>query len=154
MDRTSTRIRVAIAGLVLSFLFCYLEWGKDQSGFFGQMEYDLIFGNKLSSSITHPLIFLPLAGELLLLYVLFQKQPNKKLVRTGILLLGTLVGIVLLVGILAGNPKIIVSTLPFLTAAVMYFLASRKQGVYQLRARESKVNGRNVSSDCGVLVNQ
>jgi hypothetical protein len=92
------------------------------------MEYDLILGNKLTSSISHPLIFLPLAGQLLLLFTALQPQPNTRLVWISIALLGILVVMVLLSGILSGNPRIIVSTTPFLAAVFFFFFTTRKQG--------------------------
>lgn len=119
--------RGIIVSITIGFLCCYLEWGKDQSEFIGKMEYDLILGNKLTSSIMHPLIFLPLAGQLLLLFTAFQKKPNTRLVLAGIVFVGILVILILLSGILSGNPKIIASTIPFLTASIWFTLSTRKK---------------------------
>ena len=81
-------------GLLLTSLLCYLEWGKesDQSGFLFQMEYYLIFGKgNILSSITHPLVLLPLAAQFLLLFVLFQKKPSKLIVLISSLFFCTLI---------------------------------------------------------------
>ncbi len=90
------------------------------------MEYELIANNKLSDSIRHPLLFLPLAGQLILLFTLFQRTPNRKLVWVSIFLLGTLVVMILLAGILSLHVTIVLSTMPFLVASTLFFLATRK----------------------------
>lgn len=61
--------------LILTSLIGYLEWGKDASVFFFQAEAQIL--SKLftdTQSVLHPLILLPLAGQLLLLITLFQKN--------------------------------------------------------------------------------
>jgi hypothetical protein len=121
-------LRAIILGLLLAPLVCYLEWGKDQSGFLFAMEYDLIANHKLSDSIRHPLVLLPMAGQLILLFTLFQRTPNRKLVWVSMLLLGTLVMMILLAGTVSLNVKIILSTMPFLMASTLFILATRKKG--------------------------
>jgi len=121
------RLRTIILGLFFAPLVCYLEWGTDQSGFLFETEYDLIVNNKLSDSISHPLVFLPLSGQLILLITLFQPTPNNRLVWASILLLGTLVMMIFLAGILSMNVKIVASTIPFLAAVFLFFLATRKK---------------------------
>jgi hypothetical protein len=119
--------RLISIGLFLSFLLCYLEWGGDNSGFLFQLEYQVfIKQTNLLSSITHPLIFLPLSGQLLLLLNTFQKYPKRKLVLIGMLLLAVLVLMILLVGLLAFNYKTIISTLPFLGISMVFIFSKRK----------------------------
>lgn len=111
--------RLALSFTIISFFFCYLEWGKDQSSFIYEAAYEVLFQtDSYQSNFSHPLILLPFAGVLILLVLLFQKTPKKRWVIAGMLLPGILVLFILLVGILAGNIKIMVSTLPFLASAV------------------------------------
>lgn len=113
--------RLLVLGLLVSFLLCYLEWGQSNSGFLFQLEYQVFAaGNKSLSSIVHPLILIPFGGQLLLLIVVFQRNPRRRLAVIGILLLSLLVLVILLVGILVFNLKIILSTLPFLLLSVYY----------------------------------
>jgi len=101
--------------LLISSLFGYLEWGQTNSEFIFQAEADIII--KIfteTSSIVHPLILIPLAGQILLIISLFQKEPSKLLTIIAIAGIGILLLFMLLVGILAANFKIIISTLPFL----------------------------------------
>ncbi|PLX12442.1 MAG: hypothetical protein C0598_06010 [Marinilabiliales bacterium] len=101
--------------LLISSLFGYLEWGQTNSEFIFQAEADIII--KIfteTSSIVHPLILIPLAGQILLIISLFQKEPSKLLTIIAISSIGILLLFMLLVGILAANFKIIISTLPFL----------------------------------------
>ncbi len=101
--------------LIITSLIGYLEWGQTNSQFLFQMETDIIF--KLftdTTSIIHPLIIIPLAGQILLLISLFQAEPGKWLSFIGIGSIGILFLLVLLAGVLSMNFKIILSSLPFL----------------------------------------
>jgi len=108
--------------IFLSTFLCYLEWGGGNSGFLFQLESDLFFKSTEASSFVHPLILLPLVGQVLILISVF--LPNKKLTLAGILLLAVLVLMILFVGILSMNLKIILSTLPFVTLSA-YFIFTR-----------------------------
>ncbi|MEL6255200.1 MAG: hypothetical protein AAFR87_24540 [Bacteroidota bacterium] len=102
--------------LLISSLIGYLEWGGDNQAFLFQLEGQIL--SKLFTepgSIIHPLIILPVLGQLFLLIGLFQKQPNKRLVYMGIGSIGVLLGLISLIGILNSNLKILTSTLPFIT---------------------------------------
>ncbi|HLF64674.1 MAG TPA: hypothetical protein VI603_13010 [Saprospiraceae bacterium] len=119
--------RLIHLGLLITFLLCYLEWGQDNSGFLFQLEYSVISaGNKSLSSIVHPLILLPFAGQVILLIAVFLRNPNRRLVNVSILLLSVLVLVILLVGILVFELKIILSTLPFLMLSVYYIFFYKK----------------------------
>jgi hypothetical protein len=107
--------KILITSLLITSLIGYLEWGKDNHAFLWEAEMDVI--QKIFSdpkSMIHPFILIPLLGQILLLISLFQKQPNPKLIYTSIGGIGLLLVFMLVVGILSGNVKIIVSTLPFL----------------------------------------
>ncbi|MBX2892165.1 MAG: hypothetical protein KF734_14655 [Saprospiraceae bacterium] len=108
------------AALVLTSLFGYLEWGKGNSTFLFQGEYEIL--TKLFNdpqSVIHPFILLPLFGQLLLLTTLFQKKPNKTLTYVGIGCIGLLLGFMFVIGILGRNYKILISTLPFIATAIV-----------------------------------
>jgi len=108
--------------LVLAFSFCYLEWPPNNSMFIVQAEYEIFTNTKnMVSNFTHPIILAGLIAQLLLFYSAIKKDANKKLNNIGVLLLCPVVVLFLLVGILAVNYKIIVSTLPFLSLVVVYF---------------------------------
>jgi len=120
------KLRLINILLLTGLSICYLEWGKDQSGFLLGMEYEIFTGSHHSlQSFTHPFILLPLAGQLMLLCNICLRRPRKWLTIAGILLPGLLVLMILLVGMLAKSPEIIASTLLFLSTAV-YFFVKRK----------------------------
>lgn len=111
--------KIALACLALSFYFCYLEWPPDNSMFLFQGLYQIITLKKnLAGTLLHPAVLVPLVGQLLVIYAIFQKSPNKRLVLIGIIGMGLFVLLVLLIGVLNRNVKIVLSTLPFLFAAM------------------------------------
>lgn len=113
--------------LILTSLFGYLEWGGNNHQFLFEAEAGIfakLFTDPLS--VIHPLILLPLAGQILLLITLFQKKPSRILTYTGMGGLGILLGFMALVGVLGLNYKIVLSVLPFFTVAVMTILFYRK----------------------------
>lgn len=113
--------------LIITSLFGYLEWGRDNSSFLFQMEY-LIFIQLFENikSVIHPFILLPILGQILLLVTIFQKMPNKMLTYIGMGFLGLLLGLMFLIGILGLNFKIILSTLPFILTSIMVILNYKK----------------------------
>jgi cobalamin biosynthesis protein CobD/CbiB len=120
--------KILIVGLLLTSLIGYLEWGKDHSMFLFQVEWD-IFSKLINnpSSMIHPLVLLPLTGQLLLAITLFQQQPKKLLLLVGMACIGILLAFMLLVGLLSLNIKIILCTLPFLIMVVVTILHNRKR---------------------------
>jgi len=114
--------------LLLTSLIGYLEWGKGQHSFLGQVEYDMIFGVKQhSENFMHPFVLLPLLGQLLLLITLFQKTPTRILTLTGILCLGTIMLMILVVGSLSLNIRIIASALPYTILAIIALVKNFKR---------------------------
>lgn len=106
--------------LLLTSLFGYLAWGNNQQAFLYQIEWDVI--SKLKNepaSVMHPLILLPLSGQLLLLISVFKKHPGKILLFTGLGCIGVLFLMMLLAGILSNNAKIILFALPYLIVALI-----------------------------------
>lgn len=106
--------------LILTSLIGYLEWGKGQCSFLVQMEYE-VFSKLVSDplSVLHPLIILPFAGQLFLLFTLFQKKPGKIFSYLGLAGIGILIVLMFFIGIISLNYKIILSTLPFLVTAFL-----------------------------------
>ncbi|MCB0620206.1 MAG: hypothetical protein KDC43_23950 [Saprospiraceae bacterium] len=103
------------AGLILSSLFAYLEWGQTNSMFLIQGEIEVI--SKLFSdptSVLHPFTLIPLFGQVLLLVTLFQKQPSKVLSLLGLGCIAILLLLIFAIGLMVLHVKIIASTLPFL----------------------------------------
>jgi len=115
--------------LILSSLLGYLEWGTSNKQFLIELEGTVIL--KLFSqpkSVLHPLILLPLVGQVLLLWNLFQKNVKTHLMLIGTGAIASLYGILFVIGILNLNMKILLSSLPFLFFASfgMYTLWKQK----------------------------
>lgn len=113
--------------LLVSSLFGYLEWGTDNQSYLFEAEIDIIsqfFKNPLA--VLHPFVLLPLFAQIILLFTLFQRQPNRILTYIGIAGLALLFVFMFLIGILSQNFKILLSTIPFLSIAIFTFLYHRK----------------------------
>jgi hypothetical protein len=91
------------------------------------MEFEILtklFNNPLS--VLHPFTIIPLIGQVLLLISLLQKQPNNLLMKLGISSLLFLIGFIFIVGILSLQLTIIISTVPFISLAVLSFLEIKR----------------------------
>lgn len=113
--------------LILFSLIGYLEWGGDKHQFLFQLEGEVIsqaFSN--IGSLLHPFVLLPLIGQILLLVSIFQKKPNKLLIYLAIGGLSILFLLMLFIGIIGPNYKIILSTCPFLVTAIYTIITLRK----------------------------
>lgn len=126
MEKQTIKLRLLKLGILLSFLSCYLEWGKGKSEFIFQMEYEVFAKNANSDSFFHPLILLPFLGQILLVISVFNVKPMKRLTILSILLLGVLVLLILLAGSLSSNYKMAVSTFPFIIFSILYLVISKK----------------------------
>lgn len=118
------KLNILLLLLLATSLIGYTEWGKNQSAFIFQMEYELFFGSKGNlNNLAHPLIFLPLTGQLILIYSLATKRLQKKVIITGASAIFFLLFVFFSVGILTQNSKIIASSLPYLTVYcyLLYF---------------------------------
>lgn len=114
--------------LVITSLFGYLEWGKNNSIFLFMGEWEIlkkIFTEPLS--VLHPLVVLPLIGQILLIVTLFQKEPGKKLTYIGFASISILFLLMLFIGVIDVNIKILASTLPFLSIGVYTIFEHRKK---------------------------
>jgi uncharacterized protein YacL len=113
--------------LLITSLFGYLEWSGQNHSFLFQVEADIfskLFTDPLS--ILHPLTILPMLGQLLLVVTLFQKTQNKTLTFVSMGCLGILLGLVLVIGLMSLNYKIIFSTIPFIATCVIAIKHYRK----------------------------
>lgn len=119
--------------LILTSLIGYLEWGKDNKSFLFQAETEVLA--KLFSdpaSVLHPFTLLPLFGQLILLFTLFQKEPGRLLTYIGLGCLGILLLLMFVIGLISMNFKILISTIPFLVTGVyviIHFRKSKRQGL-------------------------
>lgn len=121
--------KVLIALLIITSLFGYLEWGRGQHSFLLEAEWDVfkrIFTDPLS--VAHPLIFIPLVGQIILFITLFKRAPNKLLIYLGTVCIGILLGLMFIIGVIDLNIKIIASTLPFLITSFYMIRYVRKGG--------------------------
>lgn len=121
-------LKLLIGSVVLSSLFGYLEWGgQDYHAFLYQTEIE--FFSKLftdSKSVLHPFTVIPLAGQLILIFVLFQKRPNFWLVLSGIVGLAVLLLFMFFIGIISGSWKITLSVLPFIVLSLTVIFLRKK----------------------------
>jgi hypothetical protein len=114
--------------LILFSLFGYLEWSGNQHIFLFEAEIEIfskLFINP--KSVIHPFIILPIIAQFLLLITLFQKTASEKLTYFSVFGLGLLLGLMLLVGIISLNYKIVISTIPFVLLSILTILNHRKQ---------------------------
>jgi hypothetical protein len=106
--------------LLITSLIGYLEWSGNNQIFLYQAEIEVLtklFTNPIP--ILHPFTILPILGQLCLIVTIFQSKPNKKLIYFCILALGILLVFMFIVGIMALNYKIIISTIPFILVSFM-----------------------------------
>lgn len=126
--------KIANLLLVVTSLFGYMEWGKDNSAFLFSAEAEVI--RRLftdATSVIHPLTIIPLAGQLLLLCTLFQKTPSKILTYIGMASLAILLFFLFLIGARGGNMKMLLAASPFLITCIY---------VIVLHIKEKKNNAR------------
>jgi hypothetical protein len=118
--------KLLVVLIILSSLVGYLEWGGNQKAFLFEIEMEVL--SKLFTnpgSIIHPMTILPMLGQILLIISLWREPLNKKLVYWGLGLIGILLLLLLFIGIISFNWKIIVCSLPFLIVAILYIFLNR-----------------------------
>ena len=114
--------------LLLSSFVGYLEWAGGHHGFLIQMEYGLLFGDQQSAeNFAHPMIMMPLAGQLILIYTLFQKTPSRFLSIVGLACLSILMLLLTFIAIADTNWRIGLSVVPFLVFAFLVIRANWKK---------------------------
>lgn len=113
--------------LLITSLLGYLEWSGNNHTFLFQAEIEILsklFTNP--SAVFHPFTIIPLLGQSILLVTIFQSKPNKTLTFLGIGAIGILLVFMFVIGLLALNYKIIISTIPFVLVAFFTLRYHRK----------------------------
>ena len=113
--------------VLLTSLIGYLEWGRDGHMFLAQGEAEIIvklFRDPMS--VIHPFTVVPFAGQLVLLYTLFQKRPSKILTYIGVACLSVLMLFIFLIGLISLDYKIALSVVPFIVSAVLAVAHQRR----------------------------
>lgn len=121
------KAKILNLSLILTSFLGYLEWGGNNTSFLIESEIEVItksFSN--ISAIIHPFILLPLIGQIMLLFTLFQSNPSKKLTYAGIICLSVLLVFMSVIGVFSLNYKIFLSTIPFLVTAFLIIKQYRK----------------------------
>lgn len=123
------KTKILLILLILFSLIGYLEWGQNSRQFLFEVEFE-VFSKLLTnpSSVMHPFVILPFVGQIILVFNIAKKKPNPLLSYIGIGGIGVLFLMILFIGILSANIKIIAFSLPFLITAVATILHSRKEG--------------------------
>lgn len=116
------------------FNVCLPGMGADQSMFLIEGEMEIL--SKLFSdplSIAHPFVLLPLAGQILLLITLFQKNPSGILSLLGMAAIALLLMFIFLIGLMNLHIKILFSSLPSVGIGIISVLHhwKRKRGTLQ-----------------------
>lgn len=116
--------------VVLSFQIGYLAWGHGKALFIFEGEIEL-FKKAINHplSLIHPIIIIPFVGQMLLLFTLLQKEPDKTLTFIGLACLAVLMLFLLFIGVYVPDIKILTSTLPFITISVLILRTHKKQVV-------------------------
>lgn len=116
-------LRWKLLFLLISSLFGYLEWGKNEHSFLIEAELSLIQNFWINpASILNPFAILPLLGQLGLLVAVLLKSPPRWLVVASTSSMLLLLGFMFLIGLFTVNQKIVLSTLPFVGMAVLVLL--------------------------------
>ena len=112
--------------LLISFFFCYLEWGNNKSAFIFDVVYTLFFENFSFGNFFHPIILLSLISVIIIIFSLFKKI-DIRFEKAFFILLTFLVLVFLFIGIISLRYKVIISTLPFLILINFYFIKQKKE---------------------------
>jgi hypothetical protein len=122
--------------LLLTFQIGYLHWGKDNSSFIFTSEAALLSKiNTTPQALLHPFILIPLCGQLILLYTLFQKEPGRILTYTGLSCLSILMLFLFFIGIITPSIKIAGSAIPFIITGILAIHYNRKPAGSQQRSQ-------------------
>lgn len=105
--------------LFLSSFIGYLEWGKGQHSFIFQVERDLLLKSSNSSdAFLHPFVLIPLSGQLIILYTIFQQKPNRILSLIGLACMSVIMLLLFFIGVTSQNMRILGSTIPFIMSGI------------------------------------
>ncbi|MBS1508003.1 MAG: hypothetical protein JSS79_15285 [Bacteroidetes bacterium] len=116
------------AGLLITSLFGYLAWGKEQHAFLFQAEAEVLAKAVVDPmAVMHPFVVLPLLGQLILVVTLFQKEPSRWLSFLGMGCIGVIMAMLLLIGVMGMKVGIALSTVPFLVVGFFVVKANRRR---------------------------
>lgn len=120
-------LRIISALLLITFLICYLKWGQDQGGLIIVLEYKLIFEQaKSAESLIHPLVIIPFLGQIILIWNVIRKRPDRRIALGGMISLGILVLMITLVAFLSRNLFMILSIVPFWIVSIILIRSYKK----------------------------
>jgi len=115
-------------GLLVTFLICYADWGHPAAGFIPQIEYSLFTDPRaLTLFIQNPIWVLIIPGQLIFFFGIFVGIHSKRLTMAGLILLGITVLLIFGDGIMKGEPKVYLSTIPFLAIAITWLVRLGKR---------------------------
>lgn len=115
------------ACLLLTSLIGYLEWGKGMHAFLFEVEYQLLFVKTPDKqAFMHPFVLVPIVGQLLLLFTLFQKVPSRWVSMGGLLCLSLIMVLIFIIGIMGMNIRILLSAVPFIVTGIWVIWYNRK----------------------------
>lgn len=122
------RTKALLILIIIASLLGFMEWGQNNTAFVFEAEFQIIKGLFTDiTSVIHPLTIIPLIGQLVLLFALFQKSPSKSLIYVGIVAIGILYILLLLVGFIAMRFSTIASTLPFFILLILLIKQIRQK---------------------------
>ena len=114
--------------LLLAFQFGYLEWGKNGHLFIFQAEWEIILKSRTSwMAALHPFIIVPLGGVIMILITIFQKKPGRMLSLVGFGCMSLVMLMLLFIGFMVPNFKMILSVIPFFIAGFLLLRAHWKR---------------------------
>lgn len=117
------KLKLLITALLFTSLIGYLEWGKNNSIFLIEAEWEIIKKvYKHPQAIMHPMVLFPMLGQLLLIIALF--KPLKKIILLAISCIALLFVFMFIIAVVSINIKILLAVLPFLIFAIytIYYL--------------------------------
>lgn len=126
-QRINSKKRLLNILLLLSSLFGYMEWGKDQHLFLFQAETEILkkaFENP--ASVIHPFIIIPFLGQIMLLISILQKTPSRLLTYAAVIALGCILLLLLFIGVISSNTGMIAAAIPFVIISICCFYYYQK----------------------------
>jgi hypothetical protein len=108
--------RLLCAASLIASLLIYLEWGGGNSAFLFSVEWEL-FRNLPSdpSVLAHPVVVPALLGQGMVLILLILPQPRPPWVLGAVFVLGLFPLLVLVIGLLSQQYRVVASVVPFFT---------------------------------------
>lgn len=125
--------RLINIALLIAFLFVYLDWGHDGAEFVWQLEWSIFSGQNISL-LSSPISILAIIGQVLFIIAAVIRQNSRRVTTFAVILLSGIVIIVLIMGLLLSNIKMILSTTPFLILVSTFIIKGRNTKAIEHRA--------------------